>query len=277
MATVLFAGGDRRTLAALHYIKEQGYTATAYALTDRIPTDGRTADALVLPFPCLKNGRLNAPLIQEPPTLTELIEETAIPINLSVIGGPLAENPFPHYTDLSLREDLKLRNAVTTTEGALDLLIRNTDRAILGLPCLVIGYGAIGKRLSAMLFALGANVTVAARKGKDRTSALLQGYAVQDTGDLFPGGYKAIFNTVPALLLTEEKLRQTDSDVRIFELASAPGGCDTAGALRLDRTIINGPALPGKVAPVTAGEDLAKTVIDILSKQEKGSGASLGT
>ena len=273
MATVLFAGGDERTLAALDYMQKQGFSTKTYAITHRTETDATEATALVLPFPCLKNGRLNAPLIDNPPTLEELIRETGIDQTIPVIGGPIAENPFPRFIDLSQREDLKLRNAVTTTEGAIDLLIRNTPRAILALPCLVIGYGAIGKRLSAMLFALGASVTVAARKQKDRTDAELHGYGIQSTDGLDLRGFSAIFNTVPHLLLTEPRLQQSETDVRIFELASAPGGCDRGAAQRLNRTVIDGPALPGKVAPVTAGEDLAKTVIHILlSPKEKGSG-----
>ncbi len=263
---ILFAGGDRRTLSALEYMKNQGYSVVSYALTDQTPIDMESVSALVLPFPCLKNGRLNAPLMENPPTLPELIEKLGIPLDLPVIGGPISDNPFSNYTDLSLREDLKLRNAVTTVEGALDLLIRNTDRAVFGLSCLVVGYGAIGKRLSAVLSSLGATVTVAARKQKDRTDALLHGFGAMDTGEMDLGEFQVIFNTVPYVLLTKTVLETFSSRGLLLELASAPGGIDREGAATLGHTVIDGPALPGKVAPVTAGEDLAKTVIDILKK-----------
>lgn len=264
--TVLFAGGDKRTLAALHYMQFHGYHTITYALTDRIDVDGSKAEAVVLPFPCIKQGKLNAPLIKNPPTLEELLYETGIdPKRVRAIGGPLPNSPFKEYVDLSLREDLKLRNAVTTAEGALALLIENTDRAVLGMKCLILGYGAIGKRLSEILCKLGASVTVAARKHKDRTDALCHGYHTQDTADLSLRGFDAVFNTVPSRLLTEDILYSAENDVRIFELASAPGGCDPEIAKRLNKLLICGPALPGKVAPVTAGEDLAKTVIHILS------------
>ncbi len=264
MKTVLFAGGDQRTLAAMEYMKSQGYHVKTYGIHDRVPTDGRDVSAAVLPFPCLKQGRLNAPLIPDPPTLAEVLEETGIDPGIPVIGGPIPENPFPHYTDLSLREDLKLRNAVTTVEGAVNLLIHHTDRAIFGSRCLVIGYGAIGKRLSAILSLFGGRVTVAARKEKDRTDAELHGYGAMDTKFLQLHGFQVIFNTVPQILLTEDVLGGSEPTAVFFELASLPGGIDRDAATRLHRRIVDGPALPGKVAPVTAGEDLAKTVIDIL-------------
>ena len=262
--TILFAGGDKRTLSALAYMKSQGFSVCSYALTDRVAVDGRSISALVLPFPCLKNGRLNAPLIENPPTLPELIQELNIPLDLPVIGGPIPNNPFSNYTDLSLREDLKLRNAVTTVEGILGVLVQNTDRAIFGINCLVIGYGAIGKRLSSVLSSLGATVTVVARKQKDRVDASLHGFWAMDVTRLNLQGFQAVFNTVPHVLLTKEILATSDPDAVFFELASAPGGIDRITATELHRTVIDCPALPGKVAPVTAGEDLAKTVIDIL-------------
>ncbi len=264
MQTILFAGGDKRTLSALEYMKNQGYSVVSYALTDQNPIDMKSVSALVLPFPCLKNGRLNAPLIENPPALPELIQELGISTDLPVIGGPISDNPFSNYTDLSLREDLKLRNAVTTVEGAVSLLIQNTDRAVFGSNCLVVGYGAIGKRLSAVLSSLGAKVTVVARKQKDRVDALMHGFGAMDITNIDLQGYQGIINTVPRVLLTQEILETSAPDSVFLELASAPGGIDRTAAAELHRTVIDGPALPGKVAPVTAGEDLAKTVIDLL-------------
>jgi dipicolinate synthase subunit A len=185
MNSILFAGGDARTLAAISYMKNQGFHVISYAVTARTPVDGSKASAVVLPFPCLKNGRLNAPALQNPPTVAEMIGETGIdPASAFVLGGPMADCPFARYTDLSQSEELKTRNAVTTAEGALDALIRNTDTAIFGLPVLVIGYGAIGKRLSHVLQALGARVTVAARWREHRVCGEYAGYTVQDTKNL---------------------------------------------------------------------------------------------
>ena len=227
----------------------------------------------------VKNGRLNAPLLPNPPTPEEMIAENRIdPAAVIAVGGPLSENPFCHYTDLSLSEELKLRNAVTTAEGALALLVQNTERVLFGMAVTVVGYGAIGKRLSRLLADLGARVTVAARKEKDRTEAQLQGYAVQDTANLSLLGTEALVNTVPARIFTEQILTTREPSLFFLELASAPYGADPQVLERLKIPYLLGAALPGKVAPITAGEDLAKVIISLLPlSKTKGSGASVGT
>ena len=261
MDTILFAGGDRRTLVAIDYVKRAGYSVKTYAVTDRFPFDGSGISAMVLPFPCVKRGTLNAPMIETPPTLSELIRETGIDKNIPVIGGPIPENPFPHFIDLSTREDLKLRNAVTTVEGAVKLLIQYTDHAIFGSRSLVVGYGAIGKRLAKILSAMGSAVTVAARKEKDRVDGELQGFSAIHTEAMDLAEFDLVINTVPAPLLGESVVSTAPPHTLFLELASAPGGIFRGDPRR---NILDGPALPGKVAPVTAGEDLAKTVISIL-------------
>ncbi len=265
MKTLIFAGGDRRSLIAAEAVQRQGYAVLTYALPHRIPLKGADVHGLILPWPCLKQGRLNAPLTDRPPTLEETIRETGISLDLPVIGGPLAEHPFSDYTDLSRQESLKLRNAVTTAEGAVDLLIRHTDRAVFGMNCLIIGNGAIGKRLADLLTAFGAKVTVAARKEKDRVEIALRGRRAINTDSLDLRGFSAVFNTVPAPLVTGEVLSGASPDTVYFELASSPGGIDRKAAEARKITVVDGPGLPGKVAPVTAGEDLAKTVLEILS------------
>lgn len=261
MDTILFAGGDRRTLIAAEFLKRAEYSVEIYAVTERVPLNKNGFSAMILPFPCLKQGRLNAPLLKDPPTLSEVLAETGVDVTVPVMGGPLSPNPFPNYTDFSLREDLKYRNAVTTAEGALSLLIENTDSALFASRVLVVGFGAIGKRMARILQALGSDVTVAARKEKDRVDAILQGCKALPTDALDLEGFDVVVNTVPAPLLTESVLSTAPDRTLFLELASAPGGIFRDGK----RKVVDGPALPGKVAPVTAGEDLAKTVISILN------------
>lgn len=272
---ILFAGGDQRTLAALEYLTRRGIPVLSYALTNTDPVTVPLS-GLVLPYPALKDGALRTPLQGLRLTIEDVMEQNRIPPHLPATGGPLPQRYFSDYTDLSLREDLKLRNAVTTAEGALELILHNTDRALFGMSCLIIGYGAIGARLAQILSALGAKVTVAARRPESRLQAELAGCGARDTAGLRGDGFDVICNTVPARLLSEEALRECRG--LMLELASAPGGWDPVRAGELGCRHCAGAALPGKVAPVTAGEDLAKTVIDILIRpQEKGSGTVLGT
>ena len=207
-----------------------------------------------------------------------MIAETGVdPKTLPVFGGPLRNCPFGRYTDLSKSEELKLRNAVTTAEGALAAMATNTDRALFDLPVLVVGYGAIGQRLSFLLRELGAAVTVAARRRESRIRAQYEGFTVQDTENLSLRGIRALVNTVPVPLISPEVLATCDEKIPFFELASAPGGFDGSTVQSTGHRVIPCPALPGKVAPITAGEDLAKVILSLLPTQEKGSGTSVRT
>ena len=118
---------------------------------------------------------------------------------------------------------------------------------------------------------MGADVTVAARKETDLTMAELHGchrlpLCREPSSDVYylsvpQKRYHVIFNTVPAPVIGERVLRHLGCDTVLIDLASAPGGIDydTASALGLKTVIAL--SLPGKVAPVTAGEIIGECVL----------------
>ena len=82
------------------------------------------------------------------------------------------------------------------------------------------------------------------------------------------GRFKVIFNTVPDMVLTKERLMLADRNVLIIDLASEPCGTDFNAAEELGITAKKALGLPGKFAPKTAGEILKETVLNILSEKE---------
>ena len=82
------------------------------------------------------------------------------------------------------------------------------------------------------------------------------------------GKFKVVFNTVPAPVLTKEKLVLMDKNALIIDLASEPCGTDFAAAEELGITAKKALGLPGKFAPKTAGEILKETVLNVLSEKE---------
>ena len=62
-------------------------------------------------------------------------------------------------------------NAALTAEGAIHLAAMHLTRALSDCHILVTGYGRIGKRLTELLRAAGAAVTVAARRKESRSEA----------------------------------------------------------------------------------------------------------
>lgn len=135
-----------------------------------------------------------------------------------------------------------------------------------GSRCLVIGFGRIGKLLSLRLRALGARVTVSARKPED--AALIRALDMQSevTGPFARGldCYDLIVNTVPAPVLGQTELSRIRPDCLILDLASKPGGVDQGAAENLGRQVIHALSLPGRVAPATAGYLIRDTILDYL-------------
>ena len=126
--------------------------------------------------------------------------------------------------------------------------------------------GRVGRALAQRLAALGAKVTVAARRYESLAWAQASGYGAEQTGQLagWLCGYDLVVNTVPTLVLGEAELADLKPDCLVLDLASKPGGVDLEAAGRLGRTVIWALSLPGKVAPVTAGSAIKNTIYHML-------------
>lgn len=147
--------------------------------------------------------------------------------------------------------------------------MESTDSTLHNSRCLVIGYGRIGRLLADRLLALGAEVTVSARKYGDLAWIEAWGCRSVQTGALTGQleRFDLIFNTAPALILDGTRLRETRKNCVIIDLASAPGGVDLEAAKRLSRQVIPAPGLPGKVAPRTAAAAIRDSVYHILEER----------
>lgn len=131
---------------------------------------------------------------------------------------------------------------------------------------LVLGFGRVGKLTAHRMAALGAQVTVAARKYADLAWAEAYGYRSQRIQELsgYLCGYDLVVNTVPTLILTRELLEELPKGSLVLDLASKPGGVDFEGASALGVRAIWALSLPGKVAPVSAGAALRDTIYNML-------------
>ena len=157
-------------------------------------------------------------------------------------------------------EGYLLSNAEITAEGGVYLLLHHLRRTLSGAKVLVIGYGRIGRFIAGKLRFLGADVTVSARRTEQLAELNIRGYRAQRTGIYEDGlgGYDAVVNTVPAIIMTAEQGKSLKEDCVVLELASLPGGFPEE--MKKRSSIIMGQALPGKTAPETAGKNLAEAV-----------------
>ena len=167
-------------------------------------------------------------------------------------------------------EEFSVKNAVPTAEGAIEIALRELPVTLNGSGCLVTGFGRISKILSSLLKGFGAHVTVSARRHSDIAWISATGYDAIYINDLSEHihKYNVIFNTVPHKILNKELLKKVNKNCLIIDLASKPGGVDFEAAQELGINIIWALSLPGKVAPLTAGEIITETVLNIVKETE---------
>lgn len=185
-----------------------------------------------------------------------------LPENITVVGGNLYDLSLHGYSTIDLLQDPQYvaENAAITADCAIRVARERMELVWRKCPVLVIGWGRIGKCLAAQLKALGADVTVAARKDADLSILGALGYRAESSKNLNPDHYRVIFNTVPATVLSKEQCKACDPNALKIELASKPGidGPNVISAL----------GLPAKYAPETSGRLIADTFVRLLQGKE---------
>lgn len=157
-------------------------------------------------------------------------------------------------------------NAVPTAEGAVQIAMEELPITLHRARVLVLGFGRLGKLAAHRFAALGAKVSVAARKWADLAWAEAYGYGAERIDQL--GGwlcaYDLVINTVPSRVLGAGYLADLKPGCLVVDLASKPGGVDLEAASQMGVRVIWALSLPGKVAPVTAGRAIRDTIYHIL-------------
>ena len=192
-----------------------------------------------------------------------------LPAETIIVTGCLAPRWLKAAHGLGLKvieyaEDdaLAILNSIPTAEGALQLAMEELPITIHGSTVLMVGFGRVALTVARLFKAVGARVLVAARReaalarAKEMGCEALSFDSLADTA----GKVDLIINTVPDLVIDELVLKNTSLTTLIIDLASAPGGVDFETAKALKIKAILAPALPGRVAPKTAGVILAEAI-----------------
>jgi len=263
MKKITIIGGDTRLIKVKSKLEQSGYQVDSLGLIENDTAELSTSRVIVLPVPTTKDGiYVNAPLTNKKISL-EFIEENINNDQLILSCNYLfSKRKCIDYNSL---DSYALLNSVPTAEGAIKIAIENTPFTLWKSKVLVIGYGRVGRVLAHRLRALGSYVTVSARKTADFAATEAFGYESIDTGNInsSPLDYDIIFNTVDAEVINRESLKNTRCRCMID--LSSKGGFDLRIAKESGITAIKAPGLPGIVAPKTAGEILAKTILDLIN------------
>lgn len=260
MKKYAFIGNDNRTKALRQLYLNDGVEITTF---DK-------ADYVITTIPFTRDGKY---ITGEDILCDDLISTSQ---NKIIFTGALSDTFKEKFEkcrcyDLMSYENVAIKNAIPTAEGAIYEAIALSNKTIFDSNCLVLGFGRIGKILSKMLQGIGANVFCEARKQIDLSYIESYGYNAVELSflDDVLCNMDYIFNTIPSMIIDKKRLEMLKKDVCIIDLASVPGGVDFEEARNKNINVKWALSLPGKVAPMSAAIYL-KEQIDKIIKYEIG-------
>lgn len=168
---------------------------------------------------------------------------------------------------LFARNDIAIYNSIPTAEATLKIAIEETDVTIHGSEVLIIGFGRVGITVARLFAALGAKVTVTARKSEHFARIAEMGLKSIETNKIgnVISNIDICINTVPHSIISPKIIDQMTSSTLIIDLASKPGGTDFNYAKAKGIKAIHALGLPGKTAPRTAGEIIGGVFLELIT------------
>ena len=276
-------GGDLRIVTLVEMLKKDGVFAYTYGLEKAENNYGiacnslenaiNESDIVIAPIPLTSNGEtINAPFSDKDISVQELISKLK---GKTLIAGAIRQEILKQLEeknvkviDMLKREELAVLNAISTSEGAIQIALEQTSRTLHQSNVLVMGFGRIGKILSNMLKGMGANVYCEARKNSDLAWIKAYGYVPIHLNNLNEHleKFDIIINTIPYVVLDATNLNKVRKNCLLIDLASNPGGIDKKEVKKQKLKFVWALSLPGKVAPITSAEYIKDTLYNILKE-----------
>lgn len=279
---IAVVGGDLRIIKLIGMLEKDGYEVATFGLEKAWEIKSKKcatleecvqfSDIVIGALP-LSNGELvSTPFSDEKIEMNEVLNHLE---NKTFIAGSIKQEIYELSQDKNItimdivkREELAVLNAISTAEGAIQIAINETPKNLHGNNVLVLGFGRIGKVLAKMLDGIGAKVACEARKTTDLAWIKAYGYTPINLNELKENlnQYDIIINTIPYVVLDEDKLKEVKEEALIIDLASNPGGVDKQAVKQLGIHYIWALSLPGKVSPVTSAEFMKETLYNIFKE-----------
>ncbi|MCC7046462.1 MAG: serine carboxypeptidase [Alphaproteobacteria bacterium] len=273
--SIAIVGGDRREQEIARLAAATGARVKAYGFP--LPPDGMggiggvgvaadAGDALdgarfaLFPMAGMKDGLLYAPQSPAPIRPDASVLKRMAPGAHIILGhadAGLKAAAAKLGIQLHEREhdkELRMSRAPSVIEGALSVIVQNTEITIHNAQIAVFGYGPLGSLLAHALHGLGAKVHVVARNGYQRAAAValgLEASTLEDASDL-AAKLDLLVSTVPSRILERPYLSRLRRGILVMDMASPPGSIDLDAAKELGHRAIWARGL-GARAPLTVG------------------------
>ncbi|MBM7598858.1 dipicolinate synthase subunit A [Virgibacillus halotolerans] len=285
---ILIMGGDARYLEVIRKLSNEvaklyliGYDQLTFdekhvKQTTMETVDFGIIDAIILPVAGTnEDGKIETMYSDEVISLTEdVVRQT--PNHCTIYTGN-ANAYLKNITHdkqlvaLFYRDDLAVYNSIPTAEGALKLIMEQTDVTVHGSNVMILGFGRVGKTVVNLFSSVGANVRVAVRKSADIARVTEMGLTPVKLEKLEQEivGMDTVINTIPHPVIDADIIAAMETSTLIVDIASAPGGTDFAFAKTHGIKAMHALGLPGKTAPKSAGRIIGNVLLELLRKQKK--------
>lgn len=285
---IAFLGGDLRQLVAASELAEEGFESAVWGFDLCTPQSYKgavrcqsardamqNASTVVLPVPVSSDGyRLHTPLSREEMPIDAL--SSSVGKGQFVLGGVISDRLIEKFESVGVSiedymkdEELTVKNAIPTAEGALYSAMREMNITIFNSQTVIFGYGRVGKATARLFKGANSHVTVIARRNDALANIEAAGYIpghINDAGEICKSA-DLLINTVPDRIITPAIIKGLKKEAVIIDLASAPGGVDRDYASLCGIKTVAELSLPGRMAPVTAGLYIKDAILAAMRKR----------
>lgn len=260
---ILIIGKDEKMSACRGRLSDVGFHAVC-AESEAIKNgEMKNYKNIVLPLPTLNGEFISGTDISFKAFCSCLSDDSR------VFCGNIPADRFPcraysYCTD----EHFMIKNARLTAQGTLRLILDNVKTDICNMTAAVTGYGYCGKEICRLLKNCGFDVTSFSRRRETLAEAVNDGMRTADIKEINSriNEFDITVNTVPFNIITADSLKTLTEKNIYIEIASAPYGIDRAQADKYDFRYISAGGLPGKFTPVSAGVNIAETILNKLKE-----------
>ena len=167
--------------------------------------------------------------------------------------------------------ELMLLRMPAIVEGAIKVVVENTDVTIHNARIGIVGYGNIGRTLTRVLVLLGGRVSLIARDPVQRADAYTVGATPATLQDLptIASSLDILLSTVPAPVVSAAVLDKLPRHAFVADLSAPPGGVDIEYARGIGLRAVWARAL-GRRAPVTVGASQWKGISERIERILEG-------